>query len=366
MMATDKQTTLTASCLCAANSFTAKTAADSLPLSAGCCHCDSCRRLTGNLYSVCAPWPVEPDLSGLRQYSMSPRISTFSCDKCGSTLFCQVAGLEWIYVILGMVDADNRAAAVVAKYGSHMWVGDTLDGGASGWIERNAVGGEEIRRWREHRGEELTRGWGQDFAAAQKRDAAVPEKTLIGCHCGGVALVLRSAAARRDERGPLPECVHPESLRYRANICACDSCRRASGAEVTPWATVPLSHIEAVGAAGFPASIHALKDAVDKGQFGSLTYFESSENVERYRCGVCSAGVFWAVHDQVDTVCVAVGVLQGEGGARKEGLLEWEFTRGVLFKEDVKGTWREGFVAALEQSEEWQKGVAQEKKANFG
>lgn len=359
MMATDRQITLTAKCLCAANTFKAKTPADPLPLGAGCCHCDSCRRLTGNFYSVCAPWPVEPDLSGLRQYSMSPRISTFSCDKCGSTLFCRVVGLEWIYVILGAVDADDRAAAV-AKYGYHMWVGDTLDGGASGWIERNAEGGEGIKRWREQRGEELERGWGWDFAAAQKTGSAAPAKTPIGCHCGGVALVLRSAADLKDERGPVPECVQPGTFRYRAGLCACDSCRRASGAEVTPWATVPLSHIETTGGAAFPATIHGLKDAVDKAQLGSLTYFKSSENAERYRCGVCSAGVFWAVHDQPDSVCVAVGVLQGDGGARKEGLLAWDFKRGVLFKEDVAGTWREGFVDALEQSEEWQKWVAEE------
>ncbi|TLD30902.1 hypothetical protein PspLS_01833 [Pyricularia sp. CBS 133598] len=358
-MATDRQITLTASCLCAARTFIVKTPADSLPLDAGCCHCDSCRRLTGNLYSVCAPWPVEPDLSRLRQYDMSPRISTFSCGECGSTLFCQVVGLEWTYVILGVVDADDRAA-VVAKYGYHMWVGDTLDGGASGWIESNAVGGEGIKRWREHRGEELERVWGWDFATAQKRGSTVPEKNLIGCHCGGVVLVLRSATDLKDERGPVPECVQRGTLRYRAGICACDSCRRASGAEVTPWATVPLSHIEATGAAAFPATIHGLRDAVDEGRFGSLTYFKSSENVERYRCGVCSAGVFWAVHDQPDTICVAVGVLQGEGGARKEGLLAWDFKSGVLFKEDVAGSWREGFVDALEQSKEWQKRVAEE------
>ncbi|TLD05044.1 uncharacterized protein PgNI_09098 [Pyricularia grisea] len=360
-MATKKQVTLTARCLCAANTFTANTPADSLPLEAGCCHCDSCRRLTGNLYSVCAPWPVEPDLSGLRQYNMSSRISTFSCGRCGSTLFCRVAGLEWIYVILGVVDADDRAAAV-AKYGSHMWVGDTLDGGASGWIERNVVGGEEIKRWMQHRGEEeLQRGRGLDSVTTrQERGSAVPAQTPIGCHCGGVALVLRSAADLKAERGPVPDCVQPGTFRYRAGLCACDSCRRASGVEVTPWATVPLAHIEAAGVTGFPATIHDLKDAVDKGQFGSLTYFKSSENVERYRCGVCSAGVFWAVHDEPDTVCVAVGVLQGDGGARKEGLLAWDFKRGVLFKEDVAGTWREGFVHALEQSEEWRKRVAEE------
>ena len=80
---------LVAECLCKAHRFTAQVSRSALPLSAAYCHCDSCRRLTGALYSTYVPWPGSYDAiraSSLRRYKFSESITALSCGVCSLSL----------------------------------------------------------------------------------------------------------------------------------------------------------------------------------------------------------------------------------------------------------------------------------------
>lgn len=82
MASNDDLVTLTANCLCKANIFTTQVAKSKLPLEGWACHCDSCRHVTGALYSQDAPWPekrANVDVSGLKAYNFSPKYDVLFC-----------------------------------------------------------------------------------------------------------------------------------------------------------------------------------------------------------------------------------------------------------------------------------------------
>lgn len=81
---------ITAECLSKAHSFSTEIPINSLPLSASACHCNSCRHVTGALYSIDVPWP-EPrqnfDTTKLNYYAFSANISILFCGTCSSPIF---------------------------------------------------------------------------------------------------------------------------------------------------------------------------------------------------------------------------------------------------------------------------------------
>ncbi|KAJ0164169.1 hypothetical protein CTA2_1603 [Colletotrichum tanaceti] len=375
--------TIMARCLCMEHTFSASLATSALPLKAVCCHCTSCRRVTGSLYSSCAPWPSpsgEEDLSGLERYSYSRHTDIFFCGRCSSKLFCRVslptAPAPAVYVVTGAL--DNTPGLV--EYTSHMFVGDTIDGGASVWLPPAA------ERWKGGRGsQELSLEWPASAAASSSSKSllstspsplvavprASPSATHFHCHCRGVHFSLRSAAdLEANPAGVSTTCrVDPRSLRYSARADSCDSCRLTSGSDVNAWALAPLTHIEFVDVAGnssssspglpeFPRTLAALREAVTAAprdgrdaRLGTLAVHDSSPGVERYSCSRCAANVFHAARDRdgggvVDVVDVAVGLLRHPDGARAEGLLAWSYGE-VGWDVDAAGGWREGIVTLV-------------------
>jgi len=353
-------TTITAHCLCKAHSFTTAIPSSSLPLSASCCHCTSCRRTTGALYLPCAIWPNHTeDLSGLKRYPFSPNIDYFSCGTCGTQLFCQGTEEGAVpEVITGsLVNGPN-----LVRYAHHGYVADTLDGGATVWFAKDG-NGEPLKRWSggRERSDELPPSW-PSFTAANLELKARPELTRLRCHCGGVDLAVRSAVDLEQKEGELPWYVDPKTYRYFAANDACDSCRLAFGVDLVNWTFVQLDHIQFAGngEGKFPGSVDALKEAVAMTEerdprLGKLALYQSSDDVERYFCAGCSAAVFYAVHveGREDMVDVAIGLLDHEDGARAEGLLTWNL--GIVgWSEDAKGGWREGLVErVVEDAENW-------------
>jgi len=363
-------TTITAHCLCKAHTFTTTVPSSSLPLTATCCHCTSCRHTTGALYLPCVEWPNRSeDLSGLKRYPFSPNTDYFSCATCSALLFCRGTAPDAPpEVVTGsLVNGPN-----LIRYARHGFVGDTLDGGATVWLAKDAEG-VPLKRWSgaQRKSEELPLTWPK-FTAADIELKARPERTALKCHCGGVDLLVRSAADLEGKSASeLPLFVDPKTFRYLAITDGCDSCRLSFGVDVTNWTFVSLDHIEFPGAeseseadAGgekraFPASIAELKEAVlakeKDPRLGSLAFYQSSSDVERYFCSACSAAVFYAVHmeGRTDMVDVAVGLLHHEDGARAEGLLTWNL--GIVsWPDDTLGGWREGLVKrVVEDAEAW-------------
>ncbi|KLU90870.1 hypothetical protein MAPG_09395 [Magnaporthiopsis poae ATCC 64411] len=150
-----KEITIRARCLCSARVYATSVAASALPLRAVCCHCDSCRRMTGGLYFAVAPWPPcldgpssegGVDLSQLKRYDFSATIAVFSCAVCSSFLFCRGPGREDpLRVVVSALDDTANVnvsdGVPVVVYEAHIFVGDTLDGGVSRLLCRNGDGG---------------------------------------------------------------------------------------------------------------------------------------------------------------------------------------------------------------------------------
>ncbi|KDN65624.1 putative DUF636 domain-containing protein [Colletotrichum sublineola] len=359
--------TIKAHCLCNAYSFSASVAKSALPLKAACCHCTSCRRLTGSLYSTCAQWPnLSEDLSGLKKYSYSKHIDVFSCGTCSTKLFCRVSTLgSAVYVVTGAL--ENTPGLV--KYSVHLFVGDTIDGGASAWLPRSE-NGEPVMRWKQARGsQKLPLDWPTPKAIPVSPSTleASPAATPFHCHCKSVRLLLRGAADLQADpaRDSTSTCISPETLKFKASLDSCDSCRLTYGSDVSTWAFAPLTHIRfaysnepAVELSEFPQTVALLKQAVltagkKDPRLGTLAVYSSSPDVDRYFCSTCFANVFYAVHDREDMVDIAVGLLDHPDGARAEGLLAWSYGK-VGWEADVAGGWREELVASVKTlSKEW-------------
>jgi hypothetical protein len=182
-------------------------------------------------------------------------------------------------------------------------------------------------------------------------------------------LVLRAGEAQREfeemqRRGEeLPWFVDPVTHKAWGSLDACNSCRIAAGSEVTNWTYALLKHISFAGPdpQGFPENTAQLKAAVGAKEgeardprFGTITFYASSPDVQRYFCGRCSATLFYAVDDRPDMVDVAVGLLDSPDGARAESAISWSFGGEMGWRQDMIGTWREKMLYAVEkEAEEW-------------
>ncbi|KAI1423149.1 Mss4-like protein [Xylaria sp. FL1777] len=382
---------LVAQCLCQAQRFTAKIPCSALPLTAIYCHCTSCRRVTGALHSTYVPWPGDGEAiraaasssSPLRRYVFAGPLTLLSCGVCGSTMFVETAGSSSDgsgasppqYGVTTGVLANHTpppSAGIpglgipgLLRIAHHVFVGDTLDGGATPWLCDANADGSRPRLWRGRRGSE------EELSSTTHRwplppsDASPADETPVRCHCGGVDLVLRQPIAdfAAKERSELPWFVDPVSNKSLGGFDACDSCRLSSGVDVFHWTFVLLRHLAFPGPksggdvqrpTGFPASSVELKDAVAAAppdrdpRWGTLTFYESSPDVQRYFCSRCSACVFYAADDRPELVDLAIGLLDSKNGSRAEELVSWDFGGKMVWRQDVVGGWREAFVESIE------------------
>ncbi|KAK3308308.1 uncharacterized protein B0T15DRAFT_104978 [Chaetomium strumarium] len=341
----------------------------------------------------------------LKRYPFSPRTNVLFCDKCGSKLFWEEVGPPQAYQAqsqsgegeeanycvftgaLGAADSDGKdvgAGVRVVRCVDHMFVGDTRDGGAVCWLRRlNGDNGEEdeddaepVKVWLGGRGrsEEVPAGgeqpwpavkdlpaYGEGLKAAGEKEGNVP----IRCKCGGVDLVLRAGEAQREWEArhksgeALPFFVDPVTHKFLAGLDCCDSCRIWAGSEMMSWTFTLLKHISSAAAAaaeagGFPSNTTELRAAVDARdpRLGTLKYYASSPDVQRYFCGRCSAAVFYAVDDRPDIVDIAMGLLASPDGARAESVTSWGWGGQFSWEKDMVGTWRERMLHAVRKESE--------------
>ena len=93
---------------------------------------------------------------------------------------------------------------------------------------------------------------------------------LGGCLCGAV---------RYEAEGPVTE----------TTICHCTICRRASGAPLVAWFTVPLSRFRL--------------------RSGSVSHHRSSARAVRGFCGDCGSALTFVLDDEPDLIDVTIATL---------------------------------------------------------
>lgn len=331
------------------------------------------------MYSIDCHWPGESeaiDASTLKAYDFSARIKLLFCGTCSGTMFWRTpaagapGGSEYgVFTGALLNEGPNGLVRLV----EHIFVSDTVDGGATEWLRAPNGDGVHVPRWAGRRDKELSEEWpGTSLPAARWKSEA--QDVPIQCHCKGIDLVLRRRGADAEfavtPSADLPHFVDPVSQKPVAGPDACDSCRTSSGVDFFDWTFSFLRHIgfAVVSRAGemgdltpFPASSADLYTAVTAPterrdpRLGTLAAYRSSDHTKRYFCSRCSACVFLAADRRPDVVDVAVGLLASpDGTARAEGALLWLLGGPVQHREDVKGGWREDWLNAVEmESESW-------------
>ncbi|KAJ4418331.1 hypothetical protein N0V82_005612 [Gnomoniopsis sp. IMI 355080] len=361
---------ITAQCLCEAHIFTATVVRSSLPLKASACHCNSCRHLTGAFYSIDVPWPGDHDAirnSTLKKYDFSERLKVLFCGVCSSTMFWEQpddAKRVQYGVFTGVILNDGPENLV--RLTDHIFVADTLDGGATPWLQKPNGDGTIVKRWeqRAEKSAELSHDWpGKVLPDAGWKRSVL--EIPIRCHCRGVDLVFRQAEALEENTSKQPadlsRYVDPVSRKPVAGMDACNSCRTSFGVDFFSWAFVFLRHVgfpvqgpKSENSPSFPTTLNDLYAAVvaeeheKDPRLGTLSVHGSSDGVNRYFCSRCSACVFYAADKRHDVVNIAMGLLDSPQGTRAEETFLWLLGGPIQHRDDVMGGWREGWIKAVE------------------
>ncbi|VUC33667.1 unnamed protein product [Clonostachys rosea] len=369
---TEPKMDITAQCLCKAHTFTASIPLSSLPLKASYCHCNSCRHVTGAMYSCDASWPGPQEIvlnSVLARYSFTQNVTVLFCATCSSPMFFHEhyknrPEPESLGVFIGVL--ANHAVDNFVEVVDHIFVEDTIDGGATPWLTDINADGTLSKLWkgRMNTTEQLEAPWPGVSSLMKAEDKAGPDLIPLQCHCKGVNLVVRRMdnefSKMKADGKELPWFVNPENLKHMCGFDPCDSCRSMFGVDMVHWTFVLTQQVEFAESTDkpFPADTLKLKKAIlspDRDpRLGTLSFYASSPDVQRYFCSRCSASVFYAVDDRPEMLDVAAGVLWAPEGARAESLLAWELGSLIGNLGDVQGGWREKYVIAVRRgAEKW-------------
>jgi len=341
-----------ASCLCGKSTFELTLSPESLPLQTNVCHCNPCRHVSGALFVTYARLPddFKPPrdiVSRLKVYKTSAHLTRFFCPDCGTHMLVVNEQKGYWRVASGCLE---QADGIIQPMW-HIYIEDTKDGGLSDWLPE--INGKILPRYRETIGsDEVPPGWSLSTSSAKPSPS---DKLYAHCACKGVEFFISRPSAKSEEtQGPWPDALipfnsdapHPpntepwwlraDKQKFLASTCTCDSCRLATGHEVHQWSFVPTSDISLMRDGSQPF--------IPK--FGTLTSFESSDDVVRRFCSECGATVFWHGNSRPSLIDVAVGLYAAPEGARAESWLEWSTNR-VSYRED--STQRaEAFTTAFE------------------
>jgi len=247
----------------------------------------------------------------------------------------------------------------IVRFESLMWIGDTRDGGASSLVTH--VDGRELKRWT-RKAESSEESSAHKFRTQVHSDQG--EAVPAHCHCRGIEFWITPPSPisldHKTAKSPFPDLLIPHHLnherahnpdnmswwspngtRWRAGTCACASCRKACGFDITFWAFVPTANIflDDTCTKRFPGG----------GEYwGTMKTYASSKGVTRTFCKTYGANVFWNGDEKNfgrrGLVDVAVGLLDARSGARAEEVLDW-WCRRVSFAEDGM---HKGLVEGLE------------------
>ncbi|KAL8762622.1 MAG: hypothetical protein Q9184_001423 [Pyrenodesmia sp. 2 TL-2023] len=305
-----------------------------LPVPLEFCHCSTCRHVTGQLcfQAFLIPHSTRSSLSITGEpvaLKTSDRLTRYSCGQCGATIYIHDSGTGEDFVASGVIDKSEG----ILSFKEHIFVGDTKDGGLSSWIDGPS--------WTE---------WSEKSEIWKPTENTIVEERSTGpqdggevlkcyCQCRGVQFnITRPNKDSSNVSSPVPDVLIPHHLqssqtdansawwlrangtKYLAGICACNSCRLSTGADLQAWAFVPKSNIRQLDGKELEYSM------------GTLKRYQHSKRAYREFCGTCGATVFWHCDERPGVVDVSVGLLDAEEGARAENWLEWATDR-VSFEE---------------------------------
>ncbi|TFK27694.1 hypothetical protein FA15DRAFT_666153 [Coprinopsis marcescibilis] len=337
-------TLIKAECYCGSNKFKVPLKTAELPTGAAMCHCNSCRHATGATNVVDISFdghPLSPeatdangppgDISNFTQYKSSSGMTRYFCSKCSCKMFFKGEDHEgktqW-YVSSAVLEKIDG----VQNLATHIWVGDTVDGGAAAHVPRFA--GKTLPRFKESRGqEEVAPDYGTNTIGSPPTDSEKDSALRFYCHCKGVEFYLKRATEIKDPEkewwlAPGKACSDP--IRFTTEHCLCTSCRLTSGAMLPSWTFVPNTHVLD---ARTMEPIN-LTDAEKRPP--TLQQFESSPNVHREFCRTCGANVFYWKPGNAPRMDIATGLLDHEqaGGARANTWLKWS-SDSVGYEQDA-------------------------------
>ncbi|KAL8669519.1 MAG: hypothetical protein Q9168_005896 [Polycauliona sp. 1 TL-2023] len=361
--------TIPLSCACGSITATVSVPSNqSLPLPFEFCHCASCRHSSGQLAISCFTCPRSPSSDGAPTlqitfkeqpvaYKSSEQMIRYFCGKCGASLWLHAPESGDWEICTGVLDKGEEGGGgdEVLKFKQHIFVEDTKDGGMSAWIEGP--------RWK---------GWGQKSevfslpevgSADEKRENSEQQvgksekrKLQCNCHCRGVEFFITPPDEEQDSKDVISnhlffksfttdtqpsqsQTLPPDSdkddekwylsasgTKYLAGLCACDSCRLATGYDLQAWVYVPKHSIRRQHSNGEEKEI-------DFNNLGTLKTYSHTPRHYRDFCGTCGATVFWRADRRGNIIDVSAGLLDAEEGARAERWLEWRNT--VSFEEDA-------------------------------
>lgn len=383
-----KSRELTVACMCGASTHTFSVCTSLLPLPTYLCSCDISRRTSGSLLTsyiniTYGSNPGKPDLRSVTAYQSSDILTRYFCTTCGTQMYVEKATRSLItqktFIVLLFLHLSQRKRLIrksfcrylsynsdghfeaatgtlqvantdgLVNFKAHMWIDDTLDGGASQYI--TDINGAILNRYlrQSDKSNEIPLDW-KSPALSQKLSGS--DKVYAHCHCKGVEFYVRhpnqaSTLASSD----WPDLIIPDETgrstnlgnhswwlptaeRFLAGTCACRSCTRASGFDITFWAFVPIANItlDADGTQPFTRNPY----------WGTIKTYKSRDDVKRSFCGTCGASVFYDADSRPTLVDVAVGLLDAKSGARAEDLLAWwphrvSFSEHALNKDLIDG-----------------------------
>ena len=103
------------------------------------CHCTQCRRTTGHFMAATAARHRDFELisgADLKWYVSSPEARRGFCGRCGSTLFWEGAGRDYLSIAAGTLDGATGLTTVrhifVADKGDYYELGDGVAQSADG------------------------------------------------------------------------------------------------------------------------------------------------------------------------------------------------------------------------------------------
>lgn len=337
------------------------------------CHCNTCRHCTGLLCASYIPISQPQSLDGLRAYVSSSHCTRYFCATCGCHVFrSQINAAQQDVGDDDILRQDPRSGAdplaswkvatgtiigegpqqgqkqgdeeVKFAYSDHHFVENTGDGGLSVWLPqiKSSLSGPS------HLDTTLS-------------SPGVPSSVQATCGCGSVRfLITHPDASSRLPRSNYADLLHPYqstpaehivnpsdekwwlcprkggSTVYLAGLCACRSCRLASGFEIQAWAFVSRSNIFVLDRSSAIASDDAMgKPLTFPLSPSQVSTYESSPGVLRDFCATCGATLFWHDRWRPDLIDVSAGLLSAPEGVRAEGLLEWHTGR-VSFAENAE------------------------------
>ena len=342
-------TTLRLTCLCGGVKASFSVPDSALPLSFDICHCETCRHSSGQLAIQACEIPPQHRSSfsaegSIAKYDATGKLLRCFCHTCGANVYFEDLDTRDVFFDIGGLEWEGRSDLLKAV--QHIYVSDTTDGGLSVWLP-------DLPAYREHpdHGPEVPL---KDLISPKKAPVSSTAKAeYLPCYCRCKAIQFKISRPNEQSRetvaGPYSDLLkpsvptppdirqnkdnepwhlsQPNSTRYMAGLCACNSCRKSSGFDVQAWAFIPLVNLhEAEDDAKL--DIDALKKS------SGMKTHHSSPGKYREFCGRCGATIFWHCDERPGLMDVSIGLMDAPEGARADTWLDFSTGR-VSFEEEA-------------------------------